>query len=74
MADKNSPLSSTGLTEAEAKEFHSLSMSSTIAYVVVAIIAHFLVWNWRPWFPGVNGYTLNDHILPAVSQLTSMFS
>jgi light-harvesting complex 1 beta chain len=29
--------------------------------MVVAIIAHFLAWQWRPWLPGPNGYSfLND--------------
>jgi light-harvesting complex 1 beta chain len=74
MADNKSPLSSSGLTEAEAKEYHRLFMSSTIAYVVVAVIAHFLAWTWRPWFPSVNGYSLNEHIAPVVSQLTTMLS
>ncbi|MEM7612691.1 MAG: light-harvesting antenna LH1, beta subunit [Pseudomonadota bacterium] len=46
-----------GLTEKGAKEYHKLFMGSTIGYVIIAIIAHFLVWNWRPWFPGVDGYT-----------------
>jgi light-harvesting complex 1 beta chain len=50
MADHKSPLQTSGLTEAEAKEYHSMFMSSTVAYVVVAVIAHFLVWQWRPWF------------------------
>ena len=39
-----------GLTEHEAKEFHSLFVQSFIGFTVVAIIAHFLVWQWRPWF------------------------
>jgi light-harvesting complex 1 beta chain len=47
----------TGLTAGEAQEFHSFFMSSTIVYIVVAIVAHFLVWQWRPWFPGVRGYS-----------------
>jgi light-harvesting complex 1 beta chain len=38
-----------GLTESEAKEFHGLAVSSFIAFTVVAIVAHVLVWNWRPW-------------------------
>jgi light-harvesting complex 1 beta chain len=46
----------TGLTEAEAKEFHGIFMTSFIVFVVVAIIAHFLAWQWRPWLPGPNGY------------------
>jgi light-harvesting complex 1 beta chain len=45
-----------GLTEHEAKEFHRLFVASFIGFTIVAIIAHFLVWSWRPWFPGVNGY------------------
>jgi light-harvesting complex 1 beta chain len=40
---------STYLTEAEAKEFHKLFVSSFIAFTVIAIIAHILVWMWRPW-------------------------
>ena len=46
-----------GLTQNGAKEFHRLFMMSTIGYVVVAIIAHYLVWSWRPWFPAVDGYS-----------------
>ncbi len=40
---------STYLSEAEAKEFHKLFVSSFIAFTVIAIIAHILVWMWRPW-------------------------
>lgn len=49
-----------GLTEAEALEFHSLFIKSFLIFVVIAIIAHVLVWNWRPWLPGVKGYALLD--------------
>ncbi|MBU6406381.1 MAG: light-harvesting protein [Alphaproteobacteria bacterium] len=45
-----------GLTAAEAKEFHGLFMGSWIMFTLVAIGAHVLVWLWRPWFPGVGGY------------------
>ena len=48
MENKRSTI--TGLNEEEAKEFHSLFVTSMIGYVVVAVIAHFLVWQWRPWF------------------------
>ena len=27
-------------------------ITSFIAFTVVAIIAHFLAWQWRPWLPG----------------------
>jgi light-harvesting complex 1 beta chain len=45
-----------GLTEAEAKEFHRIFMGSFAVFTIVAIIAHVLVWNWRPWLPGEHGY------------------
>jgi light-harvesting complex 1 beta chain len=45
-----------GLTEAEAKEFHSIFMTSFVIFTLVAIAAHVLVWMWRPWLPGPNGY------------------
>lgn len=52
--DRRASLS--GLTEDEAKEFHRIFMSSFIIFTVIAIIAHFLVWQWRPWLPGPQGY------------------
>lgn len=41
-----------GLTENEAKEFHGIFMTSFIAFTVIAVIAHVLVWQWRPWLAG----------------------
>jgi light-harvesting complex 1 beta chain len=37
-----------GLTEAEAREFHSIFMTSFVIFTVIAIIAHILAWMWRP--------------------------
>ena len=45
-----------GLTEREAQEFHRLFMVSFLIFTVIAIVAHFLVWQWRPWLPSVEGY------------------
>ncbi len=53
MADK----SLSGLTEQEAREFHRIFITSFIVFLIIAIVAHFLVWQWRPWLPGANGYT-----------------
>jgi light-harvesting complex 1 beta chain len=39
----------TGLTDQEAKEFHGIFVQSFIIFTVIAIIAHFLVWMWKPW-------------------------
>lgn len=69
-ADTRSSLS--GLTEQEAKEFHGIFMTSFIIFTVIAIIAHFLVWQWRPWLPGPEGYSsLMDGAKFAASYLTS---
>jgi len=37
------------MSDAEAKSFHRAFMTSTFAFVVIAAVAHVLVWNWRPW-------------------------
>ena len=39
----------TYLTDAEAKEVHKLFVVSMAFFVLVAVVAHFLVWEWRPW-------------------------
>jgi light-harvesting complex 1 beta chain len=50
MSDPNDNLGpGTYLTPEEAKEFHKLFVTSFLIFTVVAIIAHVLVWNWRPW-------------------------
>jgi light-harvesting complex 1 beta chain len=49
-------VSLSGLTEPEAREFHGIFVTSFIIFTVIAIIAHFLVWQWRPWLPGPQGY------------------
>jgi len=51
------PGSLSGLTELEAKEFHKIFVISFVAFTLVAIVAHILVWSWRPWIPGPNGFT-----------------
>lgn len=45
-----------GLTEAEAKEFHTIFMTSFLLFTAVAVVAHILAWMWRPWLPGPGGY------------------
>ena len=66
MADRQGSLS--GLTEGEAKEFHGVFMTSFIIFMVIAIIAHILAWQWRPWLPGAKGYSsLVDGVNVAVN-------
>jgi len=31
-------------------------MGSFILFTAIAIVAHILVWMWRPWLPDVHGY------------------
>lgn len=62
-----------GLSEAEAREFHSVFMSSFMGFVIVAVVAHILAWLWRPWLPGPEGYaSLQDGLQPALSVLTTL--
>ena len=49
-------VSISGMTEPEAREFHSIFVTSFIAFTVVAVVAHILVYMWRPWLPPIGGY------------------
>ena len=62
MANDNDRSSLSGLTEEEAVEFHGLFIKSFIGFTVIAILAHILVWNWRPWIPGPKGYAMLDGV------------
>lgn len=68
MAETQRSGSLSGLTESEAKEFHGVFMTSFIIFTVIAIVAHILAWQWRPWLPGAKGYSsLVDNVNVAVS-------
>lgn len=56
-------VSISGMTEPEAREFHSIFIVSFIAFTAVAILAHILVWLWRPWIPPVGGYKTSMDLL-----------
>ncbi len=73
MAEHNRSGSLSGLSEAEAREFHGIFVTSFIAFTVIAIIAHFLVWQWRPWLPAATGYSTMqiEDILPAALEPTA---
>jgi len=69
MADRQDS-SLSGLTENEAREFHAIFVQSFVIFTVIAIVAHFLVWMWRPWFPPVGGYrAMLDNVVTTVSYL-----
>ncbi len=55
-----------GLNEDEARGFHTAFTMSFLGFLAIAIVAHILVWQWRPWIPGANGYpTRTAQIAPA---------
>lgn len=58
-----------GLTEAQAKEFHKIFVTSFIIFVSIAIFAHILAWMWRPW--GGNYTGMLDVTRTAVTTLLS---
>ncbi|MGV7034375.1 light-harvesting antenna LH1, beta subunit [Methylobacterium symbioticum] len=66
------PSSLSGLTEAEAKEFHAIFLTSFIIFTAIAVVAHILVWLWRPWLPGPQGYASLDGVGEAARALTSL--
>ena len=63
--------SMSGLTEEEAKEFHSLFMFGFTVFTAIAVVAHILVWMWRPWLPSIRGYAatvLDPQTIASVTQ------
>jgi light-harvesting complex 1 beta chain len=68
--------SMSGLTDQEAKEFHGIFMTSFIIFTLIAVVAHFLAWQWRPWLPGASGYAsiVNDAREVAMAYIAVAFS
>lgn len=63
------------LTPEEAKEFHKMFVTSFIIFTIIAIVAHVLVWAWRPWLPSINGYAmLNDTMQVASITISSLLA
>ena len=44
--------------------------------MAIAIVAHILVWSWRPWLPGPNGYrtSLLDGVDQAIHTVTALLA
>lgn len=58
MASDTSPTagSMSGLTASEAQAFHRFFMFNFAVFTGIALVAHLLVWAWRPWIPGEAGW------------------
>jgi len=48
MADRKGSIS--GLNDDEAQEFLRFWVQGFVGFTAVAVVAHLLVWIWRPWF------------------------
>jgi light-harvesting complex 1 beta chain len=51
-----------GLTVEEAKEFHKLFVQGFLVFTGIALVAHFLVWQWRPWGVTATQTSMLDHL------------
>ncbi|SEA69494.1 light-harvesting antenna LH1, beta subunit [Rubrimonas cliftonensis] len=52
MPEQNSVMNPNGISDDEAKEIHGYFVRGVQVWAAVAFIAHVLVWQWLPWFPG----------------------
>lgn len=68
-----SSLKASGLSAQEAQEFHGLFMMGFIGFTLIAVVAHFLVWSWRPWGgPGADGYGAIDTVNSLITNLAPL--
>ena len=61
-----------GLNEDEARSFHRMFVTSFIVFTLIAVVAHWAVWQWRPWIPGVSGYPATGAVPTAVHGATTV--
>ena len=59
------------VSDAEAKEFHNGFMMGFLIWLAVAVVAHYLVWLWRPW---LSMKTAGLDIDQTVSSITSLLT
>lgn len=57
------------MSEDEARSFHGAFLMSFLGFTLIAAIAHYAVWQWRPWIPGTAGYEVRTaQTAPALPQ------
>ncbi|MBS2012415.1 MAG: light-harvesting protein [Deltaproteobacteria bacterium] len=69
MAQAEEKGSFSGLSEAQAKEFHGIFVTSFLIFTAIAVAAHVLAWMWRPWLPGPNGYGVLETVQSAAQSM-----
>jgi len=65
-----------GLSDDEAKELHGNFVVVTMVYIGIAVVAHILMWMWRPWIPGTPSYhsSIQDGASYAYLAITSLLT
>ena len=69
MSDRESM---SGLTPDEAREFHDFYMKGLVLFTAVAIVAHFLVWVWRPWLSSGDMASASDLLQNSANTLMTL--
>ena len=67
-------VSLSGMSEGEAQEFHKYYLQGMWIFVAIAVVAHFLVWLWRPWIPGPEGYASLEGVQQTATALLPMLT
>lgn len=63
-----------GMNASEAQAFHNLFIMNFLVFTGIAVIAHLLVWIWRPWIPGEAGWApVVESSAAALAPLTAFF-
>ncbi|MEM9693449.1 MAG: light-harvesting antenna LH1, beta subunit [Myxococcota bacterium] len=45
----------TGISDEQAQEIMKFVMMGFIGFTLIAVVAHYLTWQWRPWIPNPDG-------------------
>jgi len=64
-------VSLSGLTENEAQEYHKYFIQGFMIFTAIAVVAHILVWMWRPWIPGDEGYVVVSSLSKATETISA---
>lgn len=62
------------VSDAEAKEFHNGFMMGFMIWLAVAIVAHYLVWIWRPWLAAPGKTASLEDIQQSITSITSLLT
>ena len=65
-------VSISGMTEPEAREFHSIFVTSFIAFTVVALIAHVLVWHLASVAAGADRWLQDSRWRSSITLITAL--